>query len=71
MSMERVEAAVSSGAEHVVGRPGRTPVDEQVRRRGLRPLASLDELRAEVWESDDELEEFLAFLHDSRSADLA
>jgi hypothetical protein len=62
---------VSTGAEAAVRPRGRATVEDQVRRRGLRPLASLDELRADVWESDAELEEFLAFLHESRLADLA
>lgn len=66
-----MEVAMSTGAEDPVRPCGRATVEEQVRRRGLRPLASLDELRADVWESDAELEEFLAFLRESRSADLA
>jgi hypothetical protein len=36
----------------VVRSCGRAAVDGQVRRKGLRPLASLDEPRAEVWGSE-------------------
>ena len=35
-------------------------LDEQTRRKGVWPIASVDELRADVFESDQELEEFLA-----------
>lgn len=37
-------------------------LDEQARRKGVRPVASIDELRADVFESDEELDEFLADL---------
>jgi hypothetical protein len=37
-------------------------LDEQARRKGVRPITSVDELRAEVFESDQELDEFLANL---------
>ncbi len=41
-------------------------LDEQARRKGVRPIASVDELRADVYESDAELDEFLADLTDFR-----
>jgi hypothetical protein len=37
-------------------------LDEQAQRKGVHPIASVDELRADVFESDEELEEFLADL---------
>ena len=37
-------------------------LDEQARRKGVRPVASVEELRADVFESDEELDEFLADL---------
>jgi hypothetical protein len=37
-------------------------LEEQARRKGVRPIASVDELRADVFESDEELEEFLTDL---------
>ena len=46
-------------------------LDEQARRKGVRPIASTDELRAEVFESDEELEEFLADLEGFRHEHLA
>lgn len=46
-------------------------LDEQARRKGVRPIASPDELRADVFESDEELEEFLADLEAFRHEHLA
>ena len=37
-------------------------LDEQARRKGVRPVVSTDELRADIFESDAELDEFLAGL---------
>ncbi len=45
------------------------PADEQVRRQGVRPIESVEELAFPgVWESDQELDEFLADLYASRHA---
>ena len=53
--------------------PGRSSyaagLDEQARRKGVRPISSVDELRAEVFESDEELDEFLADLAEFRHQD--
>jgi hypothetical protein len=67
---------VSSGAEHV-DQPGITrrrheSLDEQVRRLGLRPVMSLDEVASDdVFESDEELDAFLAWVYAERQANLA
>jgi hypothetical protein len=59
--------SVANFAEH---EPGSyvAALDEQARRKGVRPITSADELRADVFESDEELEEFLtdltAFRHE-------
>jgi len=48
------------------------PVEEQARRQGIRPLASADELVVPgMFESDEELDEFLADLYASRRAGMA
>ncbi len=52
-------------------RRGSIPIDELARRKGVRPIESLDEMARDVFESDEELEEFLAFIADARHADLA
>ncbi|MFI6780478.1 hypothetical protein [Micromonospora sp. NPDC050276] len=52
-------------AEHV-------PAVELARRQGIRPIASVDDLaRPDLFESDDELDAFLADLHASRQAGAA
>lgn len=57
--------ARSAGDEHV-------PVEEQARQQGVSPLASADELVVPgMFESDEELNEFLADLYASRRAGMA
>lgn len=63
---------MSTGAERGdAGRFGRVreSLDEQARRKGAKPLTSLDELRFDgIWESDEELDEFLDYLDRKRQA---
>jgi hypothetical protein len=65
-------AAMSTGAEQDrAGRFGRVreSLDEQARRKGAKPLRSMEELRADgVFESDEELQEFLDYLDRQRQA---
>ena len=52
-------------AEHV-------PAAELVRRQGVRPIESTDELvRLGTFESDEELDEFISFIHAARHTGLA
>ena len=52
-------------AEHV-------PVEELLRRQGVRPVESVDELACpDLFESDEELDEFISFVHASRHTGLA
>ena len=56
---------MSSGAEHapVSNAAPHVPTEEQVRRQGIQPIASVDDLAFPgVWESDEDLDEFLADL---------
>jgi len=47
-------------------------IDEQVRRKGVRPVESAGDMAQDgVFESDEELEEFLAHVYATRHADLA
>jgi hypothetical protein len=66
---------MSSGTEHVSRPPiGRRheSLDEQVRRRGLRPIKSAEDLACEgIFDTDEELDEFLAFTYAARRSDLA
>jgi hypothetical protein len=65
-------AAMSTGAERQdAGRFGRVreTLDEQAKRKGAKPLTSMEELRADgVFESDEELREFLDYLDRQRKA---
>ncbi len=62
---------MSSSAEHATA-PHPAPhvgAEEQLRRQGVKPIASVDELVFPgVWESDEELDDFLADLYASRRA---
>ena len=49
--------------------PGHVPAEELARQQGVRPLASADELiEPGMFDSDEELDEFLANLYASRQA---
>jgi hypothetical protein len=64
---------MSSSAEHapVPKAVSHVPAEEQVRQQGVQPIASVDELAFPgVWESDEELDEFLADLYASRRASM-
>jgi hypothetical protein len=65
---------MSSNAEHQRPADGKDliPLDELIRRTpGAHPVGSVDELRSDAFETEEELEEFLAFVTESRHADLA
>lgn len=71
---EKEVVAMSSSAEYVpVPRSSpHVPAEEQARRQGVAPIVSVDELAYPgVWESDDELDEFLADLYASRRANFS
>ena len=47
-------------------------LEEQARRKGVRPVASVHDLaRAGAWESDEELDAFLDHVHTARQAETA
>ena len=47
----------------------RLSVDELLAARNTQPIRSLDDLAADTFESDEELEEFLAFTYAERHRD--
>lgn len=48
------------------------PAEDLVRRQGARPITSVKEMaRPELFESDEELDEFLAELYAARQAGMA
>jgi len=66
--------ATSSSAEYPRRLAGGdlVPVEELIRRTpGAHPIRSIDELACDAFETDEELEAFLAFVAESRHADLA
>jgi hypothetical protein len=65
--------AAMSVADSAEPQPGSyaAELEEQERRKGVHPIASVDELRADVFESDEELDEFLADLEEFRREHLA
>ena len=65
---------MSSSAEQLPDHPptAHVPVEELARLQGVGPVISVDDLaEPDLFESDDELDAFLADLHDSRRAGVA
>ena len=50
--------------------PPSVSVEELARQQGVRPVSSFDDMRADLWESDEEYDVFLADLRASRQADV-
>ncbi|MEU7573065.1 Scr1 family TA system antitoxin-like transcriptional regulator [Micromonospora sp. NPDC049240] len=72
--VEKVSAVMSTDAEGTPDWPSTAHVsaDELARRQGVEPVANLDELaRPGLFESDDELDRFLADLYASRREGIA
>lgn len=64
----------TNSADHMAEPPrrGSVSLDELARRKGVRPVTSVEDMAQEgIFESDEELEEFLAHVHATRQADLA
>ncbi len=62
----------TSGADSTAGAPARPRLSaaELLAAKNTRPIHSLDDLAADIFESDKELEEFLAFTYAERHRDL-
>jgi hypothetical protein len=45
-------------------------IEELARQQGVLPVESVEDMRADLWDSDEELEQFLADVRASRQADL-
>jgi len=63
-------SSANSDAGKAAARPGLS-VAQLLAAKGTRPIRSLDELAADTFESDEDLEEFLAFTYAERHRDLA
>jgi hypothetical protein len=72
-ALRRVVPVSTSSADSDAGKaahPGLS-VTQLLAAKGTRPIRSLDELAADTFESDEELEEFLTFTYAERHRDLA
>jgi len=71
-AVEEVLMATSSDhAGHVPARPAdRVSLDELARRKGVRPIQSMDDLACDVFDTDEELDDFLRHTYAARRADL-
>lgn len=70
--MEVVATSTSAEQPQRAGSDDLLPLDALIRDTpGAHPISSVDELRCDAFETDQELDEFLAFVTDSRHADLA
>ncbi len=55
---------------HLPGPPP-VPFEELARQQGAQPVRSFDDMRADVWDTDEELDAFLADVRVSRQHDVA
>ncbi len=64
----------TSSADYAGEPPEARPesIEEQVRRKGIRPVEAIEDMAQDgVFESDEEVEQFLAHVYAARHADLA
>jgi hypothetical protein len=74
MSLTEGGGMTTSSAGYAGESPEARPesIDEQVKRKGVRPVESVKAMAQDgVFESDEELEQFLAHVYAARHADLA
>jgi len=73
MAEDREDVVTMRGRDFSKLLPGtRSPsVEELARQQGVRPVESVEDMQADLWDSDEELEEFLADVRASRQADIA
>lgn len=55
----------------VPARRPRLTIEELAERKGVRPVKSLDDMACDVFASDEELDEFVAFVRAERQAGVA
>jgi hypothetical protein len=72
---EEAEVSEPGGLDPLTaGSSSRTSVDDLVRAKGAKPIRSVEDLQSyavELFESNEEVEEFLALVRDLRKADLS
>jgi hypothetical protein len=69
---EVIATSTDAGQVPTGGQSDLVPLEELIRQTpGAHPISSVDELRNGAFETDEELDEFLAFVTAFRHADLA
>lgn len=68
---ERYDLSVDPAPETSAAESYRVRVARLAAEQGVRPLEDPHDLSADIWESDDELEDFLREVRRSRNASLA
>jgi hypothetical protein len=65
--------ATGEHAHHIQPRPGaRAALEETLRREGVQPIRSADDLVCDgIFDTDEELDEFLELTYAARRADIA
>jgi hypothetical protein len=68
-----VRTAADEHSHRIVPSPGaRKALEEELRREGIQPIESVDDWAGDgIFESDDELDDFLEFTYAARRADIA
>jgi hypothetical protein len=67
-----IAATANTGHWLHPGDQGLVPLEELIgQTAGARPISSVDDLRCDAFETGEELDAFLAFVADSRQANLA
>ena len=66
-----IAATTNTGHSLHPGDEGLVPLEELIRETAhARPISSVDDLHCDAFETDEELDEFLTFVADSRQASL-
>jgi hypothetical protein len=66
---EEVDVSDSDLTRLLPGAPS-VSVEELAQQQGVRPVRSFEDMRADLWDSEEEFDEFLADVRASRQADL-
>jgi hypothetical protein len=68
LALERIDASLSMPRDH----SGPASVDQLARRKSIEHIKTIEEIGCDgVFDSDEEVEEFLAFVTEQRHANLA
>jgi hypothetical protein len=70
-SDDRKGMVLMSGGDFTSLLPPAVPIEELAGQQGVRPFRASDDVRADLWDSDEEFEAFLADVRASRQDDLA